>query len=91
MSVDSGKALTESSWVGLVLGWIKAKIGVTTASSDSWFWAGTVIVHVEGLADCSRVTSVEDSSGGYSRNGGVQSNRGTLSLASSEGDWSDWN
>lgn len=91
MSIDSGKAVTESSWVGLVLGWINADISVTAASSDSWFWCGTSVVHVEGLADSGWVTSVEDSGVSNSSDSSVQSDRGTLSLACSEGDWGGWN
>lgn len=88
--VDSSVASAESRWSGLVLGWVKAEISVTAASSDSWFWGSTPVVHVEGLADSGWVTSIEYGGVDNSSNCGVQSNRCTLSLASSKSDWSGW-
>lgn len=90
LGIDSSEAVAESRWVGLILGWVNAEISVTAASGHSWLWGGTMIVHVEGLADSRWVTSIEDSGVGDSSNGGVQSDGGALSLACSEGDWGGW-
>lgn len=85
--VESDVALEWWGWDSLSASWVEASISITAASGDSGFRRGTVVVNSELVADGRWIAGVERSGVEGSVDGGVDADRGALSVADSELDW----